>query len=322
MRKPRSRPKRWCKVPRTIGLYLWKPSGVYFVNLRKGGRLHRESLKTKDLAVAKRKLHDFRLRLDRTDSRYGKISLVDWLENIYFPTLRGSDGALKAKWRIIQRLKTTWVNARGQPMRDLRPSEVLTWLNREYGDWSHSYWNSAVTVIRDALEMAVNDRVLLESPAAGLRYRKRKQPIRPTPTYEQFKAIIADIRSQKFNGHEAEQSADFVEFCGLAGLGQIEVAAIKRSDIDLDAGRIVVYRHKTDTGFVIPVYPQLRPLVEKLCEGKKPNDHLFAIAQARKAIANACKRLEFPAYTHRSLRRMFIVRALEKGIDVKTVSEW
>lgn len=207
-------------------------------------------------------------------------------------------------------------------MRDLKKSQVLTWLNQQYGAWSESYWNSALSLIRDALDVALSDHVIMENPAAGLTYRKRKQPIRLTPTFEQFNQIVADIRAQKFNGHDAEQSGDFIEFLGLAGLGQAEAAAIKRSDVDLKSGRMIVYRHKTDIGFVIPIYPQLRPLVEKLCNGKKQSERLLAIDQARQALANACKRLELPPCTHRSLRRMFITRAIEKGVDVKTLAEW
>jgi integrase len=133
---------------------------------------------------------------------------------------------------------------------------------------------------------------------------------------------VADIRSQKFNGHDAEQSGDFIEFLGLAGLGQAEAASIIRAHVDLESGRMIVYRHKTDVGFVIPIYPQLRPLVEKLCNGKKHHERLFVIDQARQALANACKRLELPPYTHRSLRRMFITRAIERGVDVKVIAEW
>ena len=161
----------------------------------------------------------------------------------------------------------------------------------------------------------------IESPASGLKYRKRNKPIRLTPTFDQFKAIVADIRAQRFNA-DAQESGDFIEFLGLAGLGQAEAASITRADVDLDAGRIIVYRHKTDTGFAIPIYPQLRSLVEKLCDGKKHSQCLFSINQARKAITNACKRLDFPIYTHRSLRRMFITRAIERGVDVKVIAEW
>src|SRR5207244_12126619 len=165
-------------------------------------------------------------------------------------------------------------------LRTIQPSQVSAWLSKHYGDKSASYYNSALTVIRDALDMAVNDKIIVENPAKGLTYRKRKQPIRTTPTFEQFKQIVADIRGQRFNA-DAEQSGDLVEFLGLAGLGQAEAASIKRSDVDLATGRIVIYRHKTDVGFVIPLYPQLRPLVEKLCKGKRHNERLFSVEQAR-----------------------------------------
>ena len=106
----------------------------------------------------------------------------------------------------------------------------------------------------------------------------------------------------------------------MAGLGAGRGSSDSRAHVDLDAERIIVYRHKTDSGFVIPIYPQLRPLVEKLYAGRKPNEYLFSIGQARIAISNACKRLEFPAFTHRSLRRMYITRCLELGIDVQTIA--
>jgi hypothetical protein len=53
---------------------------------------------------------------------------------------------------------------------------------------------------------------------AHLKFRKREKPIRLTPTFEQFKAIIADVRAQRFNA-DAQDSADFLEFLGLAGFG-------------------------------------------------------------------------------------------------------
>jgi integrase len=169
--------------------------------------------------------------------------------------------------------------------------------------------------------MAVKDKIVLESPAKDLTYRRRDKPIRLTPTFEQFKAIIADVRSQTRN-QEAEQSGDFLEFIGLAGLGQAEVRAIRRSDVDLEAGRMIAFRHKTRQGFAVPIFPQLRELVEKLCVGKKHDERLFKQRDAEKALHNACKRLDFPRFSHRSLRRMFITRCIEKGVDVKTLADW
>ncbi len=320
-RRPKIK-RKWFKVSKRIpGLYQYVPSGVYHARVRHGNKLYRESLETKDLAFAKRKLADFKQRLERTDPRLGKITLVAWLEEIYAPTFKGAPGAIKAKHRIIERIKETWFFARTQPMRDVKKSQVLTWLNEQYGDWSESYWNSALALVRDAFDMALQDHVIMENPAAGIKYRKRKKPIRLTPSVDQFKQIVADIRAQTFN-REAEESGDFIEFIGNAGLGQAEAASIKRSDVDLDSGRMIVYRHKTDVGFVVPIFPQVRSLVEKLCKGKKHNEHLFAIDQARKALRNACRRLDFPNFTHRSLRRLFITTAIERGVDVKVLSEW
>jgi len=310
----------WTRIKREHGLYRYNPSGQYFARVRFRGKLYRRKLKAGDLAVAKRKLREFKNDLERTDADKGNTSFGKLLAD-YAATLTGADSTLVNKRAIIAKLKQTWFGIDSLPLRTVKPSQVTAWLAKNYGDWSAAYYNSALNVIRDALDMAVADRIIIESPAKGLKYRQRKQPIRETPTFEQFQQIVADIRAQKFN-REAQDSGDFVEFLGLAGLGQAEAAAIKRSDVDLESGRMIVYRHKTDKGFAVPIYPQLRPLVEKLCKGKKYNERLLAIDQARKALANACKRLELPPYTHRSLRRMFITRAIERGADVKVIAEW
>ena len=76
----------------------------------------------------------------------------------------------------------------------------------------------------------------------------------------------------------------------------------------------------------MPLYPQLRPLLERMRQargGNPPRDEkVFRVLNAKKAISAACKRLELPAYSHRSFRRMFITRAIERGVDVKVIAEW
>jgi integrase len=187
--------------------------------------------------------------------------------------------------------------------------------------FSASSRNAHVQILKEVFALALRDKMILESPAAHLKYIKREKPIRLTPTWEQFKAIVENVREQVFNA-DAQDSADFLEFLGLAGLGQAEASSLSRADIDLDAGRIITFRHKTSIGFAIPIFPQLCPLLERRCEGKASHEKIFSIADAKHALANACKRLGFPAFNQRSLRRMFITRAIEKGVDVKVISEW
>jgi integrase len=315
------RNEAWQKIKGEVGLYRYRSSGTYFANVRRHGKLHTESLHVKDRAAAVRLLRDFKARLDRTDPKFGKISFVDYLTVHYVPRLHGSPSTIVGKLRIIERVKATWLKAKAQPMTDVKPTEVERWLNEQFGGWSSGYYNTALTLIRDAFERAKADRALTDNPALHLKYRKRTKPIRLTPTWEQFQAIVQDVRSQKFSP-DSLASADFLEACGLLGLGQAELAGMKREHIDLASGRIIVYRCKTDTGFVIPIYPQARALVEKLCDGKRHREHLFQIATARKALRCACKRLELPLFTQRSLRRMFITRCLELGIDVQTIARF
>jgi integrase len=302
-------------------LYRYNPSGQYFARVRFGRKLYRKKLGTTDHALAKRKLADFRRDLGRTDARAGNTSFGAVLDKYEQTIGKLSEKTRKDKRSIIGKLKATWPGIDALPLRLVKPSDVSAWLSRHCGDKSASYYNSALTLIRDALDLAVKDRIIADSPAAHLTYRKRDVPIRLTPTIEEFKSIVASVRAQPQN-LEAEQSGDFVEFLGLAGLGQAEAAAIKRSDVDLDAGRITTFRHKTRQGFVVPLFPQLRPLVEKLCNGKAHDARLFTHKDAAKALANACKRLSLPNYSHRALRRMFITRAIERGVDVRTLAEW
>jgi integrase len=311
----------WEKVARSIGLYGYIPNGQYFARVRFKGKLYRRSLETTDLALAKRRLADFKRTLDRTDPAQGNKSFAAVLDD-YSATLIGAQGTVEDKRIIIDKLKATLFGAEHLPLRLLTSTQIESWLAAHYGSKSASYYNSALMLIRDALTKAVRDRVIAENPAEGLKYRKRKTPIRSTPSFEQFQAIVAEIREQvKFN-QVAEQSADLVEFYGLSGLGSAEVASLTRADVDLEAGQIIAYRHKTSRGFAVPIFPQLRPLIERLCKGKAHDDRLFGIEGARKALTNACRRLGFPLFTPRGLRRMFITRCLELGVDVKTVAQW
>ena len=302
-------------------MYRYNPTGQYFARVRFGGKLHRKKLGASDYQLARRKLADFRSDLERTDARLSNTSFGAVLDT-YARTLRAkSEKTQKDKRAIIGKLRSTWFGIDTLALRLIKPSQVESWLSEHYGELSAAAYNAALTVLRNVFDLAVGDRIIAESPVAHLPYKKRGTPIRLTPTFEEFKSIVANIRAQRFNA-DAEQSADFVEFLGLAGLGQAEAAAITRADVDLASGRIVVLRRKTSAGFVIPLFPQLRPLVEKLCKGKAHDEPLFDIENARKALANACKRLGFPSFTHRALRRMFITRAIEKSIDVKVISEW
>ncbi len=108
-------------------------------------------------------------------------------------------------------------------------------------------------------------RVIAESPFIHMKtgWKKPQTPLRAVPTEEQFQAIVHSIRCQRFTDH-AQDSADSVEFLELAGLGQAEASALRWADIDWANERFSVRRQKTGALFFVPIYPDLRPLLERM----------------------------------------------------------
>jgi integrase len=301
-------------------LYRYSSNGVYYARFESGGKEIRRSLRTTDRASAQRALAWAKQERDQIDPAQGKLTLAELCDRYSATIQHQKPKTIERKALIIHRIKSHWPTGKLTQIAKIKPSHVDLWISR-YRFGPHSR-NLHMACIKEIFEMAVRDGIISRSPAAHLRRVKPPKPIRATPSLEEFKAIVESIRSQKFNGHDAQESADFVEFLGLAGLGKAEAAALRQSDIDWQREKITTFRHKTKFGFAIPIYPQLKPLLLRRWRDDAPNERVFKIDNAKKAIANACRRLNLPQYSHLSFRRMFITCAIERGVDVKVIAEW
>ena len=300
-------------------LYRYSSNGVYYARIKTSGKEIKRSLETTDRTLAKRKLATFKDEQRQIDRSHGKLTLPELCDRYLKTVQHQKPKTVERKTFIVGRIKRDWPTGRLTQIAKIKPSDVDVWLSRyRFGSASR---NLHISCIKEIFTLALRDRIIPASPAAHLHSAKREKPIRLTPSFEQFKAIVGDVRAQQFNA-DAQDSADFLEFLGFAGLGQAEAGALTRADVDLDAGRIITFRHKTTTGFAIPIFPQVRRLLESLCEGKSSSDLLLKIRDGKKALAGACRRLQLPPFSQRSLRRMFITRAIERGVDVKVIAEW
>jgi integrase len=302
-------------------LYRYSSNGVYYARIKASGKEIRRSLRTTDRDLAKRNLARFKDEQRQIDRSKSKITLAELADRYLRTVQHQKPKTVERKTYIVKRIKTQWPAGSACQVSKIKPSDVQLWLARyKFGPVSRNFH---LACIKQILDMAVGDAIIPYSPASNLKAVKLDKPIRKTPSFAEFKAIVESIRSQQFNGHDAEESADFVEFLGLAGLGQAEASALTWNDIDWQREQITTFRHKTKSGFAIPLYPQVRPLLERRHSRRTPEvDRMFAIKDAKKAIAAACSRLGLPHYTHRSFRRMFITRAIELGVDVKVIAEW
>ncbi len=85
-----------------------------------------------------------------------------------------------------------------------------------------------------------------------------------------------------------------------------------------------MFRRKTSEAFLIPIYPAARATIERRLAAMEPEQttRLLPVENCKKGLSAACKRLGFPHFEPRSLRRYFITSALRKGIDAPTVAAW
>ena len=304
-------------------LYRYTPTGMYYGRFEVGGKEVRRSLETTDRALAKRRLADKRNELGRVNLAAGKCSLEEMCDR-YLATIQNQKPkTVRRKHDIAVRMKADFPGGAGVAITKVEASKVPAWLaSYPFGPAS---FNLYLEFAKAVFSLAVHDRILASSQIEHLKGKRPGKPIRQTPSVEEFRAIVENIRAQVFNA-DAQYSADFVEFIGLAGLGQAEASSLHWADVDWQKGRLTTFRHKTSQGFVVPIFPQLRPMLERLLQerGGEPaaEDLVFRIKDAKNALQAACKRRKLPAYSHRAFRRMFITRAVEKGIDPKVIAGW
>jgi integrase len=298
------------------GLFRYKPSGSYYTVLKKDGKTKWRNLQTDDKATARRMLADEREADAELDSNLSGLEISQLTDKYLESIASHPHKTLVTRRAMINRLLAHFPAAR--KVREIKPSDLSSWIASL--PVKAVTQNEYARVMKEIFKIALADRVILKSPAAELKRRKVHDPVRLTPSWEQFKAIVGNVRAQVFNA-DCKDSSDFLEFMGLAGLGQAELKNLSWNDVDLAKNRMKIRRVKTGRFFDVPIYPQLRPLLERLHAERGDSERVLKISDGKKALNGACKRLGYPAFTQRALRRAFITRAIELGLDFKVIAQ-
>ena len=324
---PQEKKSEWAKV----GPCLYRYRGAtYYALVKHGGKQIRQSLETTDAALAKRKLAAFKSNLERIDPEVARRDLKAHRE-IYDKTIhvfpdtgkpRSASSLLIANL-AIKRLVEEWPKESPTEIRKIKHSDITLWLS-QYTELSASTKNHMITEARRFFDLAVGQEVIAISPLAKIKYAKPVKKKKATPTEEEFLAIVANLRSQKANGHGSEDTADAVELSGRLGLGQAELAGICRKHIDIPGNTISVFRRKTSESFSIPIFPQALNIILRRLETMEadPEARLLPHYNFRKGLEGACSRLGFQKFEPRSLRRFFITQSLLRGVPATIVGDW
>jgi integrase len=200
-------------------------------------------------------------------------------------------------------------------------------------------FNKAVDALRLMLSMAVEHRLIHFNPLLRRGVKAKNNPRKPKlPEASTLRAIFAEIEtgSESAAGWGAE-IADFCRGLAFTGCRLRELGRLTWGDVDFSRGVIRVTGTKTDAARrEVPMIPDALALLEKIRARRAktaavaiagepvvdPAARVFAVSEAGKSMARACKKLGAIRLTHHDLRDAFATTAIEAGVDIPTVAAW
>ena len=318
------------------GIYQYSASKVYYARFRHKGtrifeRLGTDKSPCKSLPEARRLLIEKKKSLEQTDVTKRKWTLHQVIESNRETIgvnsrlgIKRTAGTIAWHTDYLDKFKAAFTSS--VKVASVTQDDCELFLN-SLKVLAPATVNHYIIVMREVFKKAISLGCIDSSPmdkGDGIQYRKIKEPDRPTPDFESFNAIVESIRSQ-IHSDTAAASSDLVEFMGLSGLGTAECDGLRWQHINLKSGTMFVLRVKTGKRFQVPIYPQLRPLLERMESERKdsnPDAKVFSVKNPKKALDAARNRLNLPNYTSRSFRRFFITQAVKRGVDPQTVAKW
>ena len=198
-------------------------NGTYHANKYIQGKPRWKALKTSDRKIAERIQRDWLANLNQIDSEAERTTLRQLIDKLLASRAGLAPKTVQTETWLANTLRETWDNDIDIRVSQIRPSMLNTWLAKHEPNLKNSSYNAYTGFLKKLFELAVGDKMISksENPYDGIR-KPWKSPRktakkRLVPTDEQFDAIVTSIRNETQNIHCVE-SANFVEFMGLAGL--------------------------------------------------------------------------------------------------------
>ncbi len=214
----------------------------------------------------------------------------------------------------------------GRLVRAIGAKEAEAWKIKRGSTISARTWNIEVETLKQIFSYAKDTlRIVLDNPADILKRKKEPKTEIVTPSKEQFRALVNELRS----GHRSTgEAADLVEFLAYSGCRVAEARSVRWRDINRELGTVLITGGETGTknheARTIPLFAPLARLVESMQERKRSQGEaiIFEIENARLQIIRACERLGMPRFGHHTMRHFFCSNAIEAGCDFKVIAGW
>lgn len=164
------------------------------------------------------------------------------------------------------------------------------------------------------------------NPIASIQPSRRTQPALVVPSRDEMQKMIAFLTDTG-----AGDEADTIAILAYSGMRRAELLALRWRHVDFTGGTVTIGAAgdaKNGKSRTIPMFAPLREVLQRVynateAEHKTPDDFVCAVNDIRYHVLRACAKLSLAEFhPWHCWRHYFATRALEQGVDVKTLASW
>lgn len=311
-------------------LYRSEQSGVFYFIVKRDQRQVKRSLKTTDLAEARRKV---RIELGTFES-HEPLEFVNRPETFRDLLQRYLDVVVPTKdlkpkgsedigYRALALRRHSGFT--DLPLTKITLDKCRLWFAARRKQVGPTRVNTELYLLKAVFEYAVESNWQRENPAQKLKRLRVVNNEPDPPTKDEFLLLVKTLRA-----FPRRDAADFIELLAYSGLRLGGAAALTWADVDFETGvwRIAGKGRRVREFDYVPIFaPMRRLLLEVLTSrgglGKvAPTDRIMRIKQCRDSLIHACKTAGLRRFTHHDMRRFFTTIAMQNNVDVRTIAGW
>lgn len=322
----------WVKSKFT-NLRKYAPSGTYYCNAMVYGTHVRRSLKTKSETIAKVKLDKL---LEQERKRLAKAPVGE----MTFKTLAAEfmsrleanpdikDTTRKYRTEALKSIRAVWSGLDDLTPQRITAEECAKAAAKLRAKYSPTRYNGTLETLRAVLQLGVELGCIAENPMVFANKRKGIRGIPRAkvvpkdwqlPERKEFNTLVQRLNALP-SRLRASRTVRFIAFSGLR-IGAARL--VMPSDVDLERNCLSKPKFKySDSATRLPMFKELRKVCEELLADYPGEGPLLPIKNPRRALKNACNECGVEPLNNHALRKLFVTRCLESGVDVRTCADW
>src|ERR1035437_531003 len=306
-------------------------TGTYYARCKVQGNTVRHAVgQDKDEAIKKKEVWIKKIKGEnsRIPGSLGSLveKYIEWLvEQVTLGEITESTKLYKLDG--LKYLRNVWPDFDFMQLSKLTKKRMRKFRVAMLAKYSKTRANGAITVVREIINLSVENNMISKSDAAELledtKYSKvaydGKRRLAHLPSHTDFLRLRDEVERRC----KARGTLGFWLFCFLYLSGARIESANFLHWVDVDFVKSSIYYRKAKRGpYTTPLFPELRELLLKLREITGGQDLVLPTKSIQTVLTGACKALGLHHLSHHDLRHLFATRCIENHKDFSIIGSW